>query len=284
VGVSKKDMRRSLIVSVLLLFCGSFLDGTASAGGKRGGTGKRGHDAAIARTRSSGKSKGSDGDRARHSKLGKLGKVGQGRSYGAARKRDRRARRRPPAPPPMPTRIDVLAADQESGIVQVHLTGPARPPHARLFVLTDSRGRRFLPAVAECYALDGNAEGSGEADAPLPRWRCAMSIPAAYRRADLTGVSMEWGDRVIQALPGQVKARWAAAGGTPLPVPTQPPVTEPGDEGPQAAAPTESGAPSADPQAPSEKSGGHAPQAGRGPGEGQPEEPERAEPEDIGPE
>ncbi len=182
----------------------------------------------------------------------------------------------------MPARIDVLAADHESGIVQVQLTGPVRPPHARLFVLTDSRGRRFLPAVAECYALDGEAPENTDADAPLPRWRCAMSIPAAYRRADLTGVSMEWGDRIVQALPGQVKARWAAAGEVPLPVPTQPPVTDPGEGGSPAASPADSAA--ADAAAPSDKGGGQA--APRGPGEGEPAEPEHepAEPEDIGPE
>lgn len=164
---------------------------------------------------------------------GKHSTAGKGRSQGSgggsalhsrrnSHKRGRGRHRVVFVPPPMPARIDVLAADDESGTVQVQLTGPMRPPHARLFVLTDSRGRRFIPAQAECYAIAETAAASADAPPALPRWRCAMSIAPSYRHSPLTGVSMEWGDRIVRALPGQVRARWATTGDVSVPATAEP--------------------------------------------------------------
>lgn len=182
------------------------------------------------------------------------------------------------APPPMPARIDVLSADQESGAVHVQLTGPLRPPHARLFVLTDSRGRRFIPTQAECYAVDDPPPVSPDAPAALPHWRCAMNIPTVYRRSPLTGVSMEWGDRIVSALPGQVKARWATAGRVSIPAAAQPEPAAPdapaqAPETPDSATPPVQPDPSADPTA-----------AAPTPVEPEPIDPATPEPEDTRPE
>jgi len=124
----------------------------------------------------------------------------------------------------MPSRLEVVSIEPKSGVVRVGLLGPARPPESRLFVLTDERGRRFVPATAECTTSDAIAESPAEA-APtenqpqlLIQWNCELTIAPLYRRAALTGVSMEYGDRIVSALPGQVAARWAE-GPTTRPVP-----------------------------------------------------------------
>lgn len=123
-------------------------------------------------------------------------------------------RKRPPAPPPMPARLEVLSIEPKSGSIRVALLGPARPPETRLFVLTDERGRRFVPATAECSTGDAvadptAAETTPVENQPLIHWQCELTVAPLYRHAALTGVSMEWGDRIISALPGQVRERWA---------------------------------------------------------------------------
>jgi hypothetical protein len=152
--------------------------------------------------------------------------------HSAASKRSKRGKRRQkPAPPPaMPSRIEVLSIDRKEGVVRVELLGPSRPPESRLFVLTDERGRRFVPAAATCtqkggaQAADAGAKDKPDAEtetagAEPQSWICSMVIAPIYRRAALTGVSMEWGDRVVSAVPGQVRARWAEApSGAPPPV------------------------------------------------------------------
>jgi hypothetical protein len=104
----------------------------------------------------------------------------------------------------MPSRIEVLRVDAENGRVRVVLLGPARPPEPRLFVLTDERGRRFVPATADCLPMAND-------ESEQKRWLCSLTIAPLYRRAALTGVAMEWGDREVHALPGQVRSRWAEA-------------------------------------------------------------------------
>lgn len=274
----------AVLFAFVLLGSALWSVGGAQARSQRGGSRSKGHGSALSHSRPHGKGKHATDDRDRPARASKSA---HGKHAQASHKRDRRSRKRAPAPPPMPTRLEVLAADPESGIVQVLLTGPVRPPHARLFVLTNSRGRRFLPALAECYAQAGEEKESVGDETSLPRWRCAMTIPDSFRRGDLTGVSMEWGDRVVQALPGQVKARWAAAGGVPLPMPGDARVddasaaTAQGEIAPEAGAAASAGGATPDkqpgqPSAPTE----------RGPGEGEPEAPEseHAEPDDIGPE
>lgn len=163
------------------------------------------------------------------SKSGSRSHKGQGKKGGRRGSR----KHRPPAPPPMPSRLEVVAVDPAAGSVRVALLGPARPPETRLFVLTDERGRRFVPATADCQPTSplppSSAKDSGKdsgkppaegADTPLVHWQCSLTIAPLYRRAALTGVSMEWGDRIVSALPGQVRSRWAEAGSTPPPVPS----------------------------------------------------------------
>jgi hypothetical protein len=138
----------------------------------------------------------------------------------------------------MPSRISVEKIDTTNGTVLLELVGPSRPPEPRLFVLTDDRGRRFVPALANCNPASGKSDSDDAApvkstasdgsEAPPPHWKCRLTIAPGYRRAVLTGVSMEWGDRVVSALPGQVKARWAAARVSP---PAEP-AGESGDDGP----------------------------------------------------
>lgn len=160
------------------------------------------------------------------SKSGSRSHKGQGQGKKGGRRGSRK--HRPPAPPPMPSRLEVVAVDPAAGGVRVALLGPARPPETRLFVLTDERGRRFVPATADCQPTSplppSSAKESGKPpaegpDTPLVHWQCSLTIAPLYRRAALTGVSMEWGDRIVSALPGQVRSRWAEAGSTPLPVP-----------------------------------------------------------------
>jgi hypothetical protein len=145
-------------------------------------------------------------------------------------KSSKRQRKRPPAPPPMPSRLEVTAIEPNSGTVRVELLGPTRPPEPRLFVLADDRGRRFVPAIAECTSNEAPAvekpEPVGENQPQVQiHWQCRLTLAPIYRRAVLTGVSMEWGDRVVSALPGQVRARWAAGptsstSASPAPSPT----------------------------------------------------------------
>lgn len=154
------------------------------------------------------------------------------RGRSGSHKRMTRRKQRPPAPPPMPSRLEVLSIEPKSGSMRVALLGPARPPETRLFVITDERGRRFVPATAECTTGDAIAEPTAAASAEnaatehqqLIHWQCELTVAPLYRRAALTGVSMEWGDRIVSALPGQVRARWAEG---PTNHPAPPPKTTP---------------------------------------------------------
>ena len=165
-------------------------------------------DAAEARGRSSGSAHGS----------------AKKHSSGGRGKKGKRGRNRPPAPPPMPSRIEVTSIEK-GGTVRVELLGPVKPPEPRLFVLSDDRGRRFVPAIADCTSNDAPTAEKPEVPAenqPQVHWQCRLTLAPAYRRAVLTGVAMEWGDRVVSALPGQVRARWAEAPtAQPTPLPTQ---------------------------------------------------------------
>jgi hypothetical protein len=129
----------------------------------------------------------------------------------------------------MPSRLEVLSIEPQSGIVRVGLDMRAtRPPESRLFVLTDDRGRRFVPAIAECTTADAipeaSAHGAAAESPPQIHWQCELTVAPLYRRAPLTGVAMEYGDRIVSALPGQVRARWAEG---PTATPTPPPARSP---------------------------------------------------------
>lgn len=140
----------------------------------------------------------------------------------------------------MPQTLELLDLDLVTGYAHVIATGTTRVPDARLFVLTDDRGRRFVPEIAECAAPPGvevpaealqpdepDGEGGGEAEpsAPAPasaqpvaqlapintRWRCTLTLARLYRRAPLVGVSMEWGQKFVEVPHGQVAAVWQKA-------------------------------------------------------------------------
>lgn len=185
-------------------------------------------------------------------------KTGQSRSSKAKKGKRGSRKHRPSAPPAMPSRLEVVALDPASGGVRVALLGPSRPPETRLFVLTDERGRRFVPASADCQPTSPLPPSSGKEngkqaaegpETPLVRWQCSLTVAPLYRKAALTGVSMEWGDRIVSALPGQVRSRWAEAGST-VPIP-------PAADAPQEEAPAPSQAAPAPDPASSSSSGDH---------------------------
>lgn len=150
-------------------------------------------------------------------------------------------RRRYYAPPQMPQTIELLDLDLITGFAHVVAVGTTRVPDARLFVLTDDRGRRFVPEQAECAAPPGVSvppealqpdepgadEGGAEAPANAPpvheatasgglapintRWRCTLTISRLYRRARLVAVSMEWGQKAVDVPAKIVEAVWKKA-------------------------------------------------------------------------
>lgn len=157
-------------------------------------------------------------------------------------------RHRSYAPPQMPQTLELLDLDLVTGHAHVVAVGTTRVPDARLFVLTDDRGRRFVPELAECAAppgvnvppealspdepsdpLEPSADGASEpaavgasahsadpaatgALAPInTRWRCTITVARLYRKAPLTGVGMEWGPRFVEVPPKQVAAVWKKA-------------------------------------------------------------------------
>lgn len=149
------------------------------------------------------------------------------RSGGRGVKRKKRVHYRPPE---MPAQLELQAIDLTTGQAQVAVFGTSRPPESRLFVLTDERTRRFVPQSAGCVPAGGpplpvaestveGPKGAAKEDASvdeespaLPRtWQCTLLIPRLYRRAALTGLAMEWGDRVVRAPGDRVQLRWAEA-------------------------------------------------------------------------
>lgn len=156
-------------------------------------------------------------------------------------------RRRYYAPPQMPQTLELLDLDLVTGFAHVVAVGTTRVPDARLFVLTDDRGRRFVPEQAECAAPPGvnvppealqpdepgADEGGGEAPSDRPagpsaapvheataggglapintRWRCTLTIARLYRRARLVAVSMEWGQKAVDVPRRMVDAVWKKA-------------------------------------------------------------------------
>jgi hypothetical protein len=207
-------------------------------------------DPATARTRSSSK-RGAHPVKKADSKdkggrTATVGKRSSGRSSGRSGGRsDRRGgkRRVHYAPPQLPQMLELVDLDLMTGYAHVIATGTTRVPDARLFVLSDDRGRRFVPELAECTAPpgvevpaaalqpdelegDGGGEGTGgasEAGARPPeqpvaalapintRWRCTLTLSRLYRRAPLVGVAMEWGTRFVEVPAGQVAAVWQKA-------------------------------------------------------------------------
>lgn len=126
-------------------------------------------------------------------------------------------------PPEMPKQLDLVSVDLEIGVVQVDVMGVARPPESRLFVLTDERARRFVPQSSACAPSGESASASAglrlesgkdlpaDASAAPRTWRCALVLPRLYRRAALTGLAMEWGDKQVSAPGERVQTRWAEA-------------------------------------------------------------------------
>ncbi len=152
--------------------------------------------------------------------------------HGKAQRRGRKKRRE--VPPQLPSRIELTAIDLVSGTAHLDVIGTTRPPVTQLFVLSDQTGRRYAPSFAECHpppgvqladtpaASDpGPGEGEGSDDdepaagtLELPattRWRCSLTIPRLYRRAPITGITMEWGRLSVAASEPTVQRLWGEA-------------------------------------------------------------------------
>ena len=139
------------------------------------------------------------------------------KSGSSHRGKKKKSKQRYEPPPQMPVSLHLLSLDLVTGAALVEAYGTTRVPLSRLFVLTDDRGRRFVPQFAECEPPSGavlaaapakkspatksgkpnsNDEQEQDSDADQPelsssgplRWRCHLVIPPLYRRAVLTGV------------------------------------------------------------------------------------------------
>lgn len=220
------------VLAVLVLLGGG---GSADA---RGTGAKKGSGRTSAAKSSSGKkpsassSSGSSGSK-------RLAKSERGRG----KRHDKR--RRSYAPPQMPQTLELMDLDLVTGFAHVVAVGTTRVPDARLFVLTDDRGRRFVPEQAECAAPPGVSippealqpdepgadEGGGEAPPERPasaapvhettasgglapintRWRCTLTVSRLYRRARIVAVSMEWGQKAVDVPARMVADVWKKA-------------------------------------------------------------------------
>lgn len=139
-----------------------------------------------------------------HVDAGRRGSRAKKHSKQRLGKRGRNKRRVRYAPPSLPMRMHVLSTDQQEGLVHVQLEGLHRPPTTQLFVLTDKRGRRFVPANVTCEPLHKPpGPPTKQTDAPLllAPWHCELLVAEIYRQAPLVEVSMEWGSRILIALP-----------------------------------------------------------------------------------
>lgn len=134
----------------------------------------------------------------------------------------RRGSKRLETPPQMPSQLELTAVDLVTGTAHLDVVGTTRTPATRLFILTDQSGRRFVPSFAECHPPPGVDAPSQTADdeeqtpkgPELPastHWRCSLTIPRLYRRAQLTGLSMEWGNRAVAARAETVQRLWGEA-------------------------------------------------------------------------
>lgn len=162
------------------------------------------------------------------------------KSGSSHRGKKKKSKQRYEPPPQMPVSLQLLALDLVTGAALVEAYGTTRVPLSRLFVLTDDRGRRFVPQLAECEPPAGavlaaapakkspttksgkpnsNDEQEQDSDADQPelsssgplRWRCHLVIPPLYRRAVLTGVTMEWGHLAVAAPADNVQQKWSEA-------------------------------------------------------------------------
>lgn len=202
-----------------------------------------GVDAAGARTRSSSKRSAASPSKGKGKRSAASART-SARTSGRSAKGDRHGgkRRVRYAPPQMPQMLELVDLDLVTGYAHVIATGTTRVPDARLFVLTDDRGRRFVPELAECAAppgvevpaaalqpdevdgVGGDGEGGAGASEPAPseqpvttlapintRWRCTLTLARLYRRAPLVGVAMEWGAKFVEVPAGQVATVWQKA-------------------------------------------------------------------------
>lgn len=159
------------------------------------------------------------------------GKSSHGKSSrGPRRKKKQRSYR----PPEMPSSIEFQSFDLVTGQGQLIVVGTKHVPEIRLLVLSDDRGRRFVPDMADCQPPVGvelPAEGSDPALVPANlRWRCTFSVPTLYRKAALIGVAMEWGDKSVEVASQKVATVYAAAAKS---VPSAPRPREDGIQAPR---------------------------------------------------
>ncbi len=132
--------------------------------------------------------------------------------HGTSRRKKKQQRYRPPE---MPQSMELVSFDLVTGQGQLVVVGTKHTPEMRLLVLSDDRGRRFVPDMADCLPPSGvplPPEGSDPALLPTNlRWRCTFSVPLLYRRAALVGIAMEWGDKAVEVSAKNVAVVYAAA-------------------------------------------------------------------------
>lgn len=140
------------------------------------------------------------------------GKSSHGKSSRGQRRKKKQRHYRPPE---MPSSIEFQSFDLVTGQGQLLVIGTKHVPEIRLLVLSDDRGRRFVPDMADCQPPVGvelPVDGSDPALLPANlRWRCTFSVPTLYRKAALIGVAMEWGDKSVEVTAQKVASVYAQA-------------------------------------------------------------------------
>lgn len=159
------------------------------------------------------------------------GKSSHGKSSRGQRRKKKQRHYRPPE---MPSSIEFQSFDLITGQGQLIVVGTKHIPEIRLLVLSDDRGRRFVPDMADCQPPVGvelPADGSDPALLPTNlRWRCTFSVPPLYRKAALIGVAMEWGEKSVEVASQKVATVYAAAARS---VPSAPKPREDGVQAPR---------------------------------------------------
>ena len=138
------------------------------------------------------------------------------RAAGRSSKRNKKKRNRWPTPE-IPRGLELVRYDLVTGQGQVVVWGTKREPQIRLLVLSDDRGRRFLPELTDCELPKNHAVEETATQPENSRWRCTFLVPETYRQSALAAVSMEWGERFVDAPQKNVAAVYAAAAAKQVP-------------------------------------------------------------------
>ena len=112
-----------------------------------------------------------------------------------------------------PIRLELEAVDLAAGKATVLITGIAREPEARLFVLHDDRERHFIAVGASCQpakTLKTVDNSPGEAI------RCQLDLPRFYLgKGRILGLTVHLRGREIEANAKDVQEKFAAVRAAP---------------------------------------------------------------------